>query len=741
VSADGVVIGVSSGSVGITATASGISGTSVITVRPVPVARVDVSPATGSVFIGQSLQLSATSEDSTGATLTGRAVTWTSSAPSTASVSSNGLVTGLFPGNVTITATSEGKSGTAQLAVTLVPVNSVQIIPSSATISVGRTAGLIAQLLDAAGAPLAGRTVTWSSSAPQIASVASDGVVTAVAAGQATITATAEGKSGTASVTVTPVPVASISVSPTSASITSGKTQLFTATVLDAQGNVLSGRVVSWLSGAPAVATIDQTGLATAIGAGSAVIVATVEGQQATVTLTVTAVTVASVRVTPANSTLQVGQTQQLAAAVSDGSGAPLPGKVPTWSSSAAAVATVSSAGLVTAVGTGSATITATSDGVTGTATVLVAPVAVASVTVTPPTVGLTVGGTVTLQVGLTDASGNSLPLAGRVITYTSNAPSVASVSAAGVVTALSAGSASIVVTCEGKTATASITVTAPTVSSVDVTPGSSTLSAGNTVQLTAVAKDNNGTVIPGVAITWSTSDGSVASVTSAGLVTAVSSGSASITATAAGVLGIATISVTASTSVGSVTVSPATSNVLTGQQVSLTATPRDGSGNPISNPSVSWTVSNGKATLSRTSGTSITATTRDSGVVTITASSAGLTGTSVLTISLIPVASVVSVPFSILPTVTLQAKDGRNTRETFRVLASNGARLPGRAFTVTSGDPTRLTATARKNGLTDGSGEGEFDLVMTNNARKGMIVSVVVTVEGRTLTYTVIGT
>ncbi len=741
VGSDGVVIGVTPGVVSISATASGVRGTAVITVRPVPVASVTISPTTGSVFIGQSLQLTAATDDSTGTALPGRPVTWTSSAPSTASVSSNGLVTGLFPGTVTITATSEGKSGTAQVSVTLIPVNSIQIIPSSATISVGKTAGLIAQLLDAAGAPLAGRTVTWSSDKPQIASVASDGVVTAVSAGQATVTATAEGKSTTASITVTPVPVGSVSISPTSASITAGSTQQFSAVVKDAQGNVLGGRVVSWLSGAPAVATIDQTGRATAIGTGSAIIIATSEGQQATGTLTVTAATVSSVRVTPANNTLQVGQTQQLSAVVSDGSGNPLPGKVPTWASSATTVATVSSSGLVTAVGAGTATITATSDGVDGTASVLVAPVPVGSVNVTPSNASLPVGGTLTLQVALADATGNTLPTTGRVITYTSNAATIASVSTAGVVTALSAGSADIVVASEGKSATATITVTAPVVASVDVTPNSSTLSAGGTVQLTAVAKDANGAPIPGIAISWSTSDGLVATVNTSGLVTAVAAGSASITATAGTVLGIASVAVTAASSVGSVTETPTASNLLEGQTVVLTATPRDGSGNPVSNPSVTWTVSNGKASLSKNSGTSVTATAKDSGGVTVTATHAGQAGTASLTISLVPVASVVSVPFSILPTISLQAKPNRSARETFRVLAANGSRLSGRAFSVTSSDPARLTVAARRGGLTDGSGEGEFDAVMTSQAKKGMIVFVTVTVEGRSLTWTVIGT
>jgi uncharacterized protein YjdB len=739
---DGVVTGVSPGSVAITATASGVSGSALVTVRPVPVASVSVTPAVDSVVVGQSVQLAAIPRDSAGATLTGRAVTWTSSAPATASVSSSGLVTGLVAGTVTITATSEGKSGTSRITVGLVPVSSVQIIPSSATVAVGRTAGLVAQLSDANGALLSGRTVIWSSNAPQVVAVASDGTVTGVSVGQAQITATSEGKSATAPVAVVPVPVSSVTLTPTTASIAAGRTQQFTATPRDAQGNSLSGRVVSWLSGAPAVATVDQSGLATGIGVGSAVLIASVEGQQATATLDVTAVTVASVTVTPNSGTLQIGGTLQLSANITDAAAVPIPGKVASWSSSNASIATVSTSGLVTAVGSGTATVTATSDGVSGTATIVVTQVSVASVAVTPTSASLDAGATLALQVTLADAGGNALPTTGRVITYTSSAPSIASVSTSGVVTALTPGSATITVTCEGQTATASITVTAPTVASVTVAPSTATVSAGSTVQLAAVAKDASGAVIPGLTVTWSTSNSAVATVDNNGLVTGVGSGSAQITATVGGVLGVADVSVPAASSTATVQVSPATASLVVGQQVALTATPRDGSGAPIPNPSVTWTMSvSGKVTLSSSSGTSINATGVDSGVVTVTASSGGATGTSVLTVSLVPVGSIVSVPFSVLPTLTLDAKAGKTKQGTIRVLSATGAPLSGRAYSVTSADPTRVTARIRGSGLTDGSGEGDFEVQATSNFRRGQVVNVTVTVEGRTLSWVVLGT
>jgi hypothetical protein len=116
------------------------------------------------------------------------------------------LVTGLVAGGpVTITATSEGKSGTAAVTVVPIPVASVTVSPASPTITVGNTTQLTATTFDANGNTLSGRAIAWSSSNPAVASVSGNGLVTGlVAGGPVTITATSEGKNGTAAVTVAP---------------------------------------------------------------------------------------------------------------------------------------------------------------------------------------------------------------------------------------------------------------------------------------------------------------------------------------------------------------------------------------------------------------------------------------------------------------------------------------------------------------------------------------------------------
>src|SRR5207245_9129213 len=92
-----------------------------------------------------------------GALLTGRVVTWASSNTGVATVNGNGLVTGVAAGSATITATSEGKSGTAALTVSVVPVASVAVTPATASIPAGQTAGRGAAPQDASGDALTGQ--------------------------------------------------------------------------------------------------------------------------------------------------------------------------------------------------------------------------------------------------------------------------------------------------------------------------------------------------------------------------------------------------------------------------------------------------------------------------------------------------------------------------------------------------------------------------------------------------------
>ncbi|MBA2732119.1 MAG: lamin tail domain-containing protein [Acidobacteria bacterium] len=167
--------------------------------------------------------------------------------------------------------------------------------------------------------------------------------------------------------------VTRIEVSPATATIDAGAKQQFTATAYDANNNVVSGVIFFWQSSNTAVATIDQTGLATAVSAGTTEIRASARGvQSAPAILTVRAVEriLTSVEVTPSPATIPVGGTQQFTARGLDQFGNEIMGLTFAWESTNTNVATIDAAtGLATAVSQGQTTIRATSQGVTGTAT------------------------------------------------------------------------------------------------------------------------------------------------------------------------------------------------------------------------------------------------------------------------------------------------------------------------------------------------------------------------------------
>ncbi len=170
--------------------------------------------------------------------------------------------------------------------------------------------------------------------------------------------------------------VASVEVSPATGALAAvGATLQFTAVAKDASGAAIAGKTFSWAIDGVTVATLSTSGLATALANGTATITATTEGVQGSAALTV-AITepVASIDVGPAASELNVlGATRQLIASAKDAAGNVIPGVVFNWSSADISVATVDAAtGLATAVGSGTATISATADGISGSASLTI---------------------------------------------------------------------------------------------------------------------------------------------------------------------------------------------------------------------------------------------------------------------------------------------------------------------------------------------------------------------------------
>ncbi|MGH7526061.1 MAG: Ig-like domain-containing protein [Gemmatimonadales bacterium] len=169
---------------------------------PDPVASLALSPVAATIEVGQTLQLTLVLRDARRDILTDRSVTWTTSEPEIAVVSSSGLVTGSRQGSAGITATAEGLSATTRVTVQT-SVAGVEITPASPTISVGTSVQLHANPVGSAGNPLDDRVAYWSTSNPRIAPV-SVGKVRGARPGSAEISARVDDKIGTTIVTVVP---------------------------------------------------------------------------------------------------------------------------------------------------------------------------------------------------------------------------------------------------------------------------------------------------------------------------------------------------------------------------------------------------------------------------------------------------------------------------------------------------------------------------------------------------------
>ena len=534
----------------------------------------------------------------------GLAVTYTSSNPAVATVTSAGVVTIVGPGSTVITASQAGNANynaATDVTQTLVVGKANQTITFGAITS--KAVGDPNFTLTATAS--SGLAVTYTSSNPAVATVTSAGVVTIVGAGSTVITASQAGNTSynaATSVTQTLV-VGKANQTITFGAITSKVVgdPNFTLTA-----TASSGLAVTYTSSNPAVATVTSAGVVTIVGAGSTVITASQAGNANY--NAATAVTQTFVVTSPAktNQTITFGAIP--AKVVGDPSftltATASSGLAVTYTSSNTAVATVTSAGVVTIVGAGTTVITANQ---AGNATYNAAPSVTQNLVVTKktqtvtfdPITGTKVYGDPAFQ--LTSSSSSGLP-----ITYTSSDPSVATVSSTGVVTIVGAGTVTITATQAGDGTYASTSSTQTLV----VGKANQTITFG-AIPSKAVGDPNftlTATASSGLAVTYTSSNPAVATVTSAGVVTIVGAGSTVITASEAG-----NANYNAATAVTQTLV--VTTPAKTNQTITFGAIPSKAVGDP--NFTLTATASSGLA-VTYTSSNPAVATVTSAGVVTI---------------------------------------------------------------------------------------------------------------------------
>ena len=466
-----------------------------------------------------------------------KSITWSSNNEAVATVDVNGNVTAKSAGTAVITATStNGKSAgcTVKVEKKQIPVTEVRLSESTVGIVEGSTYKLTATVLPENTTD--SKSVSWSSSNSEVATVDANGTVTAKRAGTAVITATStNGKTAGCTVTVSKkeIPITEISLDKSSATLTEGETTTLTATVLPE--NTTYGKSVKWSSSNVAVATVDLMGKVTAKSAGTAIITAISEnGKTASCTITVnkkdTNITITEVRLNKSTETLKEGDTTTLTATV-------LPenttdSKNVSWSSSNSEVATVDANGTVTAKRAGTAVITATStNGKTAGCTVTVSrkEIPITEISLDKSSATLTEGETTTLVATVLPENTTY----GKSVKWSSSNVAVATVDLMGKVTAKSAGTAVITATSEnGKTAGCTVTVSKKEIpiTEISLDKSSATLTEGETTTLVATVLPENTTY--GKSVKWSSSNVAVATVDLMGKVTAKSAGTAVITAT-----------------------------------------------------------------------------------------------------------------------------------------------------------------------------------------------------------------
>lgn len=236
--------------------------------------------------------------------------------------------------------------------------NSIVISPATiAFTAVGSSQQLTATVRDQKGAELSAQ-VTWMIQNSAIATITSTGVVASVGTGSTTATATVGTITTSVAVSVQQTIALLQSTVPTATLASIGESTQAALIASDANGNRIANPAVTWSSTNIAVATVSATGLITAVANGSSEIRATAEGKTATIAIAVNQ-RANVLQLTPPRDTLSaVGETSQLTATIRDARGTAMNGTV-TWTSGSNTVATVSSMGVVTAVGRGSTTVTA----------------------------------------------------------------------------------------------------------------------------------------------------------------------------------------------------------------------------------------------------------------------------------------------------------------------------------------------------------------------------------------------
>ena len=627
---------------------------------------------------------------------------------------------------------------TAQLA-------SIAVGPPDSTIALGLSSQFTATGVYSDGSKQdLSSQVSWSSANTAAAAINGSGMVTATSPGATMITAKMGKMSGSTTLNVTAATLVVIDLTPTNASLAAGLSNRFVATGVYTDNSVhdISASVV-WSSSANSVAAISNTpgsnGVTTTGAPGSTTISASLGAVSASTTLTVTSAALVSIEVTPTNPSLASGLTDALKATgiYTDESTHDLTSSV-NWSSSAPGVASISNSpgsnGLATAVTPGATTITASLGGISGSNNLTVTAATLASLQVTPskPSIAKGLKSQFTATGTYTDNSTQDLTSS---VQWGSSDTTVATVSNAsgydGLGMALNPGSVTITATLGGASASTVLTVTPATLVTIGVTPPNPNIANGLTSQFAATGVYTDGSTHDvTTAVTWSSSDLTVAAISNAsgsnGLATSVAQGFATISATLGTIAGSTGLTVTPAALV-SIAVIPTNASIANGtsQQFAATGTYTDNSTQPLTN-SLSWSSSDTTvAAISNASGSKGLASSVAQGSATITATLGSISGSTGLTVTAATLVSIAITPPN--PSVTDGAAQQFTATGTY---TDNSTQNLTASVTWASSDTTiaAISNAAGSSGLAMATGVGTASISASLGAVTAPVATITVT-------------
>ncbi|MET0388002.1 MAG: Ig-like domain-containing protein, partial [Polyangiales bacterium] len=773
---NGLATAVANGETTIVASRGGVTSMAVLTVTDAKLTTIIVTPSGLSLAIGTTQRFTASGRYSDG-TLRDleSGVTWNSSRTSTATINNDGVATAVAAGSTTIRATSSGVSGTTELRVTDIDLESLSIEPSSKTLAKGTTESLkaVAHFSDDSTQEVT-LDSEWSSSDEAVATVVADGEgrgeVKGVATGTATITASWGGKSATATITVSDARLTSIVIDPDELTLPIGKQETLTATGQFSDGSPQDiSSLVLWSTSDAAVASVSNAGgtrgAVRGLKTGTAEITASRGNVSAKITVTVSEAQLVSITVTPPNWTIASGTITELMASgkFSDNKVRSITSEV-TWTSSDEEIAVVSNEdetwGYVQGLAQGQVTIEAKWGEITGSTSLTVSSATLVSLEIVQDDTDLPIGTEKAFEVVGKFSDTTSQDLTSQV-TWTSSEPELVSVSTIGntrgVAKALAEGSAEITASLSGvESLPVTVTAIAATLDAITVSPESVLLPLGATQALTASGLYTDGLPRPLTSgVTWTSGTTANVTVSPSGVVTAKKKGTSVITAAVGSVSGTVTVTVTDAT-LDHIEISPDELTLPKGRDRTYVARGIYSDGQPLDISSlVTWDTSNSDiATVSNDAGSRGKVYAKEAGTANITATYQDHTGTSPLTvtgatlesISVAPVNPSIANGTTVLFTATGRYSDTTTGDITASVTWTSGS--PSIA-TIATGGSGAGTATAKAVGtsLITASLDGKTSEGSTLTVSDATLSEIVVSPgapkqlpNGRTFQYTAQG-